>query len=213
MLAGDIIDSAEHAGVLAEVFTPFIKQGLQVVAVLGNHEHYRSNSLQDIKIAYQQAGIIVLENDIFILQKGRRKVYVVGLSQYPGYEVEQRAKLSMDSKTEIAEISRTRRAEVVRFLEECPKGEYFFLMHYAPIDQTVGTLQKNEGFGQGYGQVIDAFATRRRKVLGIVHGHHHGPVPREGSLEGLTEKKKPVFNVASAVRIREGLRPTKTFTF
>ena len=70
VLTGDIIDSAEHFGVLKDFCAALRKSGVELVATLGNWEHWGAVPLDQLKRLYSDFGVKLLVNDSFVSREG-----------------------------------------------------------------------------------------------------------------------------------------------
>lgn len=72
VLTGDIIDSARHLPVLRDFCASLRKQGVAVVATLGNWEHWGDVPLPELRQTYSDLGVELLVNEAITLGDGVR---------------------------------------------------------------------------------------------------------------------------------------------
>lgn len=70
VLTGDIIDSAEHFGVLKDFCASLRKSGVEFVATLGNWEHWGAIPLDQLKRLYSDFGVKLLVDESFVSREG-----------------------------------------------------------------------------------------------------------------------------------------------
>jgi Icc-related predicted phosphoesterase len=193
-LAGDLTDSGDpgEADELAHVLGAL---GLPIVAVLGNHDHQRDR-VPDLVAALRAAGIVILDGESAVfgaLGVAGTKGFAAGFG---------RRRLGAFGepllRTFVAEADREA-AKLARALASLRTPRRLALVHYAPVHATlVGESPEIYPFlgDSDLGEAMD-----RAGVDLALHGHAHF-----GRLEGRTPGGVRVYNVASPLLNRLGLR-------
>ncbi len=199
VLAGDLTDSGLPEEMEA-LLGRFKAISLPVVAVLGNHDHEHDRA-DDLKCMMIEAGIQVLDGSTcqvgevgfagtkgFCGGFGERLIQPFGermIKQFVQASIEESTRLG----TGLAELTTPHKIAV---------------LHYSPVRETLnGESPEIYPFlGTSWlGDVLD-----RNGADFAVHGHAHN-----GSPEGFTSRKVPVYNVSRFVRSRIG--PKAYFLF
>jgi Icc-related predicted phosphoesterase len=189
LLAGDLTSNGEvsEAEILAEACGPL---ELPVIAVLGNHDWHRGE--QDrIAAVLGEAGVIVLDREVRVVEVERTEIGVVGakgfIGGFPGSHLTDYGEpaLRMAYAETTAEVK-----GIARGLKEISTLPIrIVLLHYAPIEETL----KGEppGIWTYLGADRLAGPIREHEPDLVLHGHaHHGSL--EGSIGNV-----PVYNVSA----------------
>lgn len=183
LLAGDLTTHGlpEQAAVLADACRGL---AIPVVAVLGNHDHH-SERCDDVKLALEDGGVVVLDRSHTILEIGDSEVGIVGtkgfVGGFPGAEIADFGEPALrrvyrETTLEVDALQRGLEA-----VAGCHKT--IVLLHYAPTSETlVGEPEPIWAF-LGSGRLAAPIGMHRPDL--VVHGHaHHGaPHGRIGEVQ------------------------------
>jgi uncharacterized protein len=201
LLAGDLTThgAPEQAAVLAEVC-----RGLPVpvVAVLGNHD-YHLNRCDEVVAILREAGVIVLQDDVWLHEVGELEVGIVGakgfVGGFPGAELPDFGEPLL--RQVYAET--TREVDAIEAGLEAIAGCHrrIVLLHYAPIPETlVGEPETIWAF-LGSSRLAAPIGAHRPDL--VLHGHAHrgsfagslGPVPVRNVAVHVTGKDFELFEL------------------
>lgn len=191
LIAGDLTQSGsiEEAEVLADDLRG---ASVPVIAVLGNHD-YHSNQENEIRNLLSSAGVVTLEGTTAIFEAQGYSVGVIGLKGFGGgFGGSCIAEFGEPEIKAFAHYAK-KQAEILRTgLAQLQTDYRFVLMHYSPVDCTLGSERREIYPFLGsclLGEAIDAVGAD-----GVFHGHAHF-----GTEKGSTPAGIPVRNVAQTV--------------
>jgi Icc-related predicted phosphoesterase len=195
LIAGDLTKSGavEEADVVAAEL-----QGLsvQVVAVLGNHDHH-SDRPAEIAAILRDVGVAVLEGDAIRVDTPNGSVGVAGVKGFGGgFAGTNAAEFGEPEMKAFVRHSKERAEALESALDSLDTDVRIALLHYAPVRETLqGEPPEIFPF---LGSFLFGEAVDRAGADLVVHGHAHRGIER-----GLTPGGVHVRNVAQTV-IRQG---------
>ena len=195
LLAGDLTKSGalEEAMIVAAEL-----QGLavQVVAVLGNHDHH-SDRPAEIAMVLRDVGVAVLEGDVIRVDTPNGSVGVAGVKGFGGgFAGANAAEFGEREMKAFIRHSKERAESLGSSLASLDTDVRIALMHYSPVRDTLqGEPPEIFPFLGSFllGEAVDGAGADL-----VVHGHAH-----RGIEHGLTPGGVHVRNVAQSV-IRQG---------
>lgn len=195
LIAGDLTKSGalEEAEVVAAEL-----QGLsiQVVAVLGNHDHH-SDRPAEIAAVLRDVGVAVLEGDSIRVDTPNGSIGVAGVKGFGGgFAGTNAAEFGEPEMKAFVRHSKERAEALESALASLDTDVRIALLHYAPVRETLqGEPPEIFPF---LGSFLFGEAVDRAGADLVVHGHAH-----RGIEHGLTPGGVHVRNVAQTV-IRQG---------
>jgi len=195
LIAGDLTKSGalEEAEVVAAEL-----QGLsiQVVAVLGNHDHH-SDRPAEIAAVLRDVGVAVLEGDAIRVDTPNGSIGVAGVKGFGGgFAGTNAAEFGEPEMKAFVRHSKERAEALESALASLDTDVRIALLHYAPVRETLqGEPPEIFPF---LGSFLFGEAVDRAGADLVVHGHAH-----RGIEHGLTPGGVHVRNVAQTV-IRQG---------
>jgi Icc-related predicted phosphoesterase len=195
LLAGDLTKSGavEEAEVVAAEL-----QGLpvQVVAVLGNHDHHSDRPVE-IAAMLRDVGVAVLEGDAIRVETPSGSIGVAGVKGFGGgFAGANAAEFGEREMKAFIRHSKERAEALGSALDSLDTDVRIALMHYSPVRDTLqGEPPEIFPF---LGSFLLGEAVDRAGADLVVHGHAH-----RGTEHGLTPGGVHVRNVAQSV-IRQG---------
>jgi Icc-related predicted phosphoesterase len=195
LIAGDLTKSGalEEAEVVAAEL-----QGLsvQVVAVLGNHDHH-SDRPAEIAAVLRDVGVAVLEGDAIRVDTPNGSIGVAGVKGFGGgFAGTNAAEFGEPEMKAFVRHSKDRAEALESALGSLDTDVRIALLHYAPVRETLqGEPPEIFPF---LGSFLFGEAVDRAGADLVVHGHAH-----RGIEHGLTAGGVHVRNVAQTV-IRQG---------
>jgi Icc-related predicted phosphoesterase len=191
LIAGDLTKSGatEEARALAAELQGV---GVQVVAVLGNHDHH-SDREADVARVLRDVGVVVLEGDAVVVDTPSGTVGVAGVKGFGGGFIGSSGSEFGEREMKAFVRHTKERADALeRALRTLEADVRVALMHYAPVRDTLqGEPPEIFPF---LGSYLLAEAVDRVGADLIVHGHAH-----RGREHGVTPGGVNVRNVAQSV--------------
>lgn len=191
LIAGDLTKSGltGEAGALASQLGGI---GVQVVAVLGNHDHH-SDHPSEIADLLRDAGVVVLEGEGVCVDTPNGTVGVAGVKGFGGgFAGASGAEFGEPEMKAFIRHTKERSEALESALAELETDVRIALMHYAPIRETLqGEPPEIFPF---LGSYLLAEAVDRAGADLAVHGHAH-----RGTEHGVTAGGVNVRNVAQTV--------------
>jgi Icc-related predicted phosphoesterase len=185
VLAGDLTDYglAEEAKVLAKDLTASLK--IPAVGVLGNHDFETGEEKEIMKIL-EGAGVRILDGDTY-------EVHGIGFAGVRGFcGGFGRGALGSWGEPVIKAFVHEAITEALKLeaaLARLTNEHRIAILHYAPIRETVEGEPLEIYPFLGSSRLEEPLS--RFEVTAVFHGHAH-----KGSLEGVTAKGIPVYNVS-----------------
>ncbi|HSJ50035.1 MAG TPA: metallophosphoesterase [Actinomycetota bacterium] len=195
LIAGDLTKSGspEEARALAGELQGF---GVQVVAVLGNHDHHLDREAEVANIL-RDVGTVVLEGDAVVVDTPAGSVAVAGVKGFGGgFPGGAGAEFGEREMKAFIRHTKERSDALEEALRSVQADVRIALMHYAPVrDTLMGEPPEIYPF---LGSYLLAEAVDRAGADLAIHGHAH-----RGREHGVTPGGVHVRNVAQTV-IRTG---------
>lgn len=195
LIAGDLTKSGdpEEARALAGELQGF---GVQVVAVLGNHDHHLDREAE-VATILRDVGTVVLEGDAVVVDTSAGSVGVAGVKGFGGgFPGGSGAEFGEREMKAFIRHAKERADALEEALRSLVADVRIALMHYAPVrDTLMGEPPEIYPF---LGTYLLAEAVDRAGADLAVHGHAH-----RGREHGVTPGGVHVRNVAQTV-IRAG---------
>jgi Icc-related predicted phosphoesterase len=195
LLAGDLTKSGatEEANALAEVLRDV---DVQVVAVLGNHDHH-SDREQEVARILRDAGVVILEGEGIVVETDGGTLGVAGVKGFGGgFAGASGAEFGEQEMKVFIRHTKERADALERALGELEADVRIALMHYSPVRETLqGEPPEIFPF---LGSYLLAEAIDHAGADLAIHGHAH-----RGKEHGVTPGGVNVRNVAQTV-IRQG---------
>lgn len=194
VIAGDITNrgTLEEAQIAAQIFGQVHKP---VLAVLGNHE-YENNLQEEIATTLKQAGVILLNEKPFYLQKGERRVGFAGVKGFEGgFGKQHIRRLGEPDHKAFYDAATPELERLDTLLKNLDTDTNVVVLHYSPIKTTIANHSPEVHPFMGDSRLEEVIDRHADKVVAILHGHGH-----KGPLEGATTKDIPVHNVAYPLR-------------
>ena len=196
LLAGDLTRLGTPAE--AEVFADVLRDltDVPIAAVLGNHDH-QSDRADEVRAAFESAGVRVLEGDAVVWRVGGVRLGVAGTKGFAGgFEGTHATAFGESAMKSFVEHTQAMAGAIDACLHDLEADVRVLLLHYAPIRETLAG-EPREIF-PFLGSYLFAEVADDHGVDLVLHGHAHRGVER-----GRTPGGIPVRNVAQAV-IRQG---------
>jgi Icc-related predicted phosphoesterase len=191
LIAGDLTKSGDpdEAKALASELQGV---GVQVVAVLGNHDHH-SDHQADVARIVQDVGVVILEGDHVVVDTPGGSVGVAGVKGFGGgFAGASGSEFGEREMKSFIRHTKDRADALETALRAIEADVRVALMHYAPIRETLGG-EPPEIFpflgSYLFGEAID-----RVGADVAIHGHAH-----RGREHGVTPGGVSVRNVAQTV--------------
>jgi uncharacterized protein len=166
-----------------------------MVTVLGNHDHEADRAV-DVRNMLTEGGVTVLDGEAVEIEG----IGFTGVKGFAGGF----GRLALGPfgerlMKEFVDYALAEALKLERGLRELTTEHRVVLLHYAPIEDTVGGEPEPVYPFLGSSRLLDPIETLGADV--VFHGHAH-----HGTYRGRTPSGIPVFNVCSHVLAAEGLR-------
>jgi Icc-related predicted phosphoesterase len=195
LLAGDLTKSGapDEAEALAVVLGDV---RLDVVGVLGNHDHH-SDQEHAVARILRDAGVVILEGDGTVVETGNGTVGIAGVKGFAGgFTGASGSEFGEQEMKVFIRHTKERADALERALAALDSDVRIALMHYSPVRETLqGEPPEIFPF---LGSYLLAEAVDRAGADLAIHGHAH-----RGREHGVTPGGVNVRNVAQSV-IRQG---------
>jgi Icc-related predicted phosphoesterase len=191
LLAGDLTKSGavDEAAALADVLGDV---DMQVVAVLGNHDHH-SDREEDVARILRDAGVVILEGEGIVVETDGGTLGVAGVKGFGGgFTGASGSEFGEQEMKVFIRHTKERADALERALGELDTDVRIALMHYSPVRDTLqGEPPEIFPF---LGSYLLAEAIDRAGADLAIHGHAH-----RGKEHGVTPGGVNVRNVAQTV--------------